>query len=64
MKISSREEAVKHFMKTKQLEKVGLRAKASFTSHHLTHGSYFAITIEPKVFYVHEDGKITNKLPW
>ncbi len=62
MKISSKEDAVEHFTKVKQLEKSGLKAKASFSTS-LPNGNYYAIKIEPKLFYVHEDGRITSKPP-
>jgi hypothetical protein len=62
VKISSKEDAVEHFTKVKQLEKTGLRAKASFSTNHPS-GNYYAIKIEPELFYVHEDGKITSKPP-
>jgi hypothetical protein len=62
MKISSKKEAVKHFTKVKQLEKTGLKAKVSFSTNR-PNGNYYAIKIEPELFYVHENGEITSKPP-
>jgi len=63
MKISSREEAVKHFTKVKQLEKTGLRAKVVFSTQRSSLGDYFVIKIEPEFFYVLSNGMITSELP-
>lgn len=63
MKISSKEEALKHFMDVKQLEKVGLRAKVAFSTQRSSLGDYFVIEIEPRLFYVHSNGAITSELP-
>ena len=63
MKILSKKKAVEHFMEVKGLEKTGLRAKVLFSTQHTLRGGYFAIEIEPRLFYVHSDGAITSELP-
>jgi hypothetical protein len=63
MEISSKEEAVEHFTKVKQLEKIGLKAKISFSTQHSSVGDYFVIEIEPRLFYVLANGEITSELP-
>jgi hypothetical protein len=63
MKISSEEEAVEHFTKVKQLEENGLRAKVIFSTQRSPQGGYYVIQIEPRLFYVHNNGTITSELP-
>ena len=62
MKISSKSEAVAHFTKVKQLEKIGLKAKVFFSSNRPS-GNYYVIKIEPEFFYVLSNGMITSELP-
>ena len=63
MKISSKEEALKHFMDVKQLEKVGLRAKVAFSTRHSSLGDYFVIEMLPRFYYVHSNGAIASEPP-